>query len=201
MGQRDTTYQLSESLELDEAFFSTENSDETKKQEKRKVGAGSQRKSKVLVMIESKAVPENKQKKGKKDRKSGHIKMKVVPDVTGFYLPLPKSSKVAVAADSRIITDDSRSHTRLKGCFKEVYPIKTLPEQASKILPWVHTAISNAKSLLLDMYHGIKDEFLQSYLDEFCWKFNRRSFGDRLFDRLVVAAVSYRPMFQHRTYD
>jgi transposase-like protein len=199
MGQRDTTYQLSESLELDEAFFSTENSDEAKKQEKRKAGAGSQRKSKVLVMIESKAVPENKQKKGKKDRKSGHIKMKVVPDVKASTVT--EASKVAVAADSRIITDDSRSHTKLKGCFKEVYPIKTLPEQASKILPWVHTAISNAKSLLLDMYHGIKDEFLQSYLDEFCWKFNRRSFGDRLFDRLVVAAVSYRPAFQHRTYD
>jgi hypothetical protein len=27
MGQRDTTYQLSESIELDEAFFSTENSE------------------------------------------------------------------------------------------------------------------------------------------------------------------------------
>jgi hypothetical protein len=97
--------------------------------------------------------------------------------------------------------DDSRSHTKLKDCFKEVYPIKPPLEQASKTLPWVYTAISNAKSLLLDMYHGIKDKFLQSYLDEFCWKFNRRSFGDRLFDRLVVAAVSYRPMFQHRTYD
>ena len=53
MGQRDATYQLSESIELDEAVFSTENSDEAKKQEKRKAGAGSQRKSKVLVMIES----------------------------------------------------------------------------------------------------------------------------------------------------
>ena len=199
MGQRDTTYQLSESLELDEAFFSTENSDEAKKQEERKAGAGSQRKSKVLVMIESKAVPENKQKKGKKDRKSGHIKMKVVPDMLASTVT--EVSKAAVSANSRIIMDDSRSHTKLKGWFKEVYPIKTLPEQASKILPWVHTAISNAKSLLLDMYHGIKDEFLQSYLDEFCWKFNRRSFGDRLFDRLVLAAVSYRPMFQHRTYD
>jgi hypothetical protein len=65
----------------------------------------------------------------------------------------------------------------------------------------IHTAISNAKSLSLDMYHGIKDEFLQNYLEEFCWKFNRQSFGDRLFDRLVVVVMSYRPVFQHRTYD
>jgi hypothetical protein len=39
------------------------------------------------------------------------------------------------------------------------------------------------------------------YLEEFCWKFNRQSFGDRLFDRLVVVVMSYRPVFQHRTYD
>lgn len=51
-----------------------------------------------------------------------------------------------------------------------------------------------------DMYHGIKDEFLQEYLNEFCYKFNRRYFGDRVFDRLIIAAVSYRPTFEHRMY-
>lgn len=51
------------------------------------------------------------------------------------------------------------------------------------------------------MYHGIKDEFRQSRLDEFCWKLNQRTFGDRLFDRLVVATVCYRPNFQHRIYN
>ena len=43
------------------------------------------------------------------------------------------------------------------------------------------------------MYHGIKDEFLQEYLNEFCYKFNRRYFGDRVFDRLIIAAISYKP--------
>jgi hypothetical protein len=26
-------------------------------------------------------------------------------------------------------------------------------------------------------------------LDEFCYKFNRRNFGENLFDRLVIAAL------------
>ena len=69
------------------------------------------------------------------------------------------------------------------------------------MLPWVHVAISNAKALLKDMCHGIKEEFLQSYLDEFCYKFNRMYFGDRTFDRLVVAAVAYKPTFKHRPYN
>ena len=48
----------------------------------------------------------------------------------------------------------------------------------------------NAKRLLLDVHHRIDDDFLQNYLNEFCYKFNRRYFENQ-FDRLMVAAVSY----------
>ncbi|MBQ3733972.1 MAG: IS1595 family transposase, partial [Bacteroidales bacterium] len=35
---------------------------------------------------------------------------------------------------------------------------------------------------------------------EFCYKFNRMYFGDRLFDRLMLASISYKPTFTHRRY-
>lgn len=54
-------------------------------------------------------------------------------------------------------------------------------------LKWVHIAISNVKRNLLGIYHKIKGKYLQLYLDEFCYKLNRRYFGNNLFDRLVVA--------------
>lgn len=54
-------------------------------------------------------------------------------------------------------------------------------------LPWVHIAISNAKRTLLGIYHKIKGKYLQLYLDEFCYKLNRRYIGERLFDRLAIA--------------
>ncbi|HIP36061.1 MAG TPA: IS1595 family transposase, partial [Crocinitomix sp.] len=41
---------------------------------------------------------------------------------------------------------------------------------------WVHIAISNAKRTLLGIYHKIKGKYLQLYLDEFCYKLNRRYF-------------------------
>ncbi len=69
-----------------------------------------------------------------------------------------------------------------------------------KVLPWVHIAISNAKRSMLDTYHDIKAEFLQLYLNEFCYKFNRRYFGFRLFDRLELCACTYRADFKHRIY-
>ncbi len=36
--------------------------------------------------------------------------------------------------------------------------------------------------------------------DEFCYKFNRRYFGEDLFDRLVMISATYRTDFQHRAY-
>ena len=45
--------------------------------------------------------------------------------------------------------------------------------------------------MLLDMHHRIDDDFLQNYLNEFCYNFNRR-YMDNIFERLMIAAVSYR---------
>lgn len=70
-------------------------------------------------------------------------------------------------------------------------------EQIGKVLPWVHIAISNAKRTLLDIFHDIAPGYLQNYLNEFCWKFNRRYFGEALFGRLVVTAASYKNDFRY----
>ena len=48
--------------------------------------------------------------------------------------------------------------------------------------------------------NAIKPEFLQEYLNEFCYKFNRRYFGEDLFERLVMIADSYRTDFERRAY-
>ncbi|MFO0494729.1 MAG: IS1595 family transposase, partial [Flavobacteriia bacterium] len=36
----------------------------------------------------------------------------------------------------------------------------------------------------------ISNEYLQNYLNEFCYRLNRRYFGDNLFNRMVVAVVA-----------
>ncbi|GHT40498.1 hypothetical protein AGMMS49965_08860 [Bacteroidia bacterium] len=70
-------------------------------------------------------------------------------------------------------------------------------EDIGKILPWVHIAISNAKRMILNTFHDVKPEYLQSYLNEFCYTFNRRYFGERQFDRLLVAGVAYKNEFRY----
>ncbi len=57
---------------------------------------------------------------------------------------------------------------------------------------------SSGKKQLIITFHDIKPEFLQNYLDEFCYKFNRSYFGEALFGRLLVACVSYKNKFRYK---
>ncbi len=57
-------------------------------------------------------------------------------------------------------------------------------------LKWVHIAISNAKRNFVGTYHKIKAKYLQLCLNEFIYKLNRRYFGEKVFDRLVIVSIT-----------
>jgi DNA-directed RNA polymerase subunit RPC12/RpoP len=196
MGKRDDKYTLCGHIELDEGFFSTEIAIE-EKNNKLKAGAGSQKQTKVVVMAETQE--SLLQKKGQKPTKVNHIKMIVVEDLKADTISTVASN--CIEKESKIITDASKSHTNFKKIFSEHQSQVISPEDIGKVLPWVHIAISNSKSLLRDTYHGIKSEFLQEYLNEFCYKFNRRYFGEDMFDRLLEIGTTYRTDFEHRIYN
>jgi transposase-like protein len=190
MGKRDGRYQLEESLEIDDAFFKTVSQVETDpitgNKMAQKCGRGSQQQSTVLVMIESK--PVEKPKKHKKSKKCGHLKMIVMDDLKSKSINQQVSEKVN--PDSQVTTDGYGSYSKLKEVISihraEIVP----PTEVNKILPWVHTAISNAKRNLLGIHHMIGRVYLQNYLNEYCYKLNRRYFGSNIFERLMVASVS-----------
>ena len=140
------------------------------------------------------SVPVTTIKDTDKPRKVGHIKMLVIDDLTSETItPLVEKN---VSSDSKIGSDNSTSYVKLKSIVKEHNPKVIAKKDVGKALPWVHIAISNAKRMLLDIFHDIKPEYLQNYLNEFCYKFNRRYFGEGLFDRLMVAAVTYKNQFR-----
>lgn len=59
----------------------------------------------------------------------------------------------------------------------------------SKYLKWLHQIIANTKAFINGTYYGTSTKRLQMYLSEFCFRFNRRSFDGKIFDRLLVAMV------------
>ena len=89
------------------------------------------------------------------------------------------------------MTDGYRGYSRLKNSIKQhSVTICKDKNEVGKAFPWVHTAISNAKKICLGIHHSIKDVYMQNYLNEFCYKFNRKYFGDKLFNRLLITSVS-----------
>jgi len=194
MGRRDDQYKLSGQIELDEGFFSTPVSSENKDKPLKR-GRGSQKKTKVLVMVESKKVEGKTTKKGK-PRKVGYIKMQVIQNLKAETINEQVVS--GIAKEATLITDDSTSYVDLGNIVQKHEPQVIPKEKIGEVLPWVHLAISNAKRMLLDIHHCIKPDFLQNYLNEFCYKFNRRYFGEALFDRLLLVCTSSKNDFRYR---
>jgi predicted RNA-binding Zn-ribbon protein involved in translation (DUF1610 family) len=192
MGKRDGEYVLAGRIELDEGYFSTEIS-EKEKDNPLKRGRGSQRKSKVLVMAESEFV--QSPQKGQKSRRVGYLKMKVIENLQSDTIN--EQVKTLARNVTEIDTDDSTSYVDLKE-FVPRHHAQVIPkEKVGEVLPWVHIAISNAKRQILNTFHNVKPEYLQKYLDEFCYKFNRRYFGEALFNRLLVACVCYKNEYRY----
>lgn len=195
MGVRDAKYQLTEWIELDEGFFEKVSDKSTEAdsgdKEKNKRGRGSDKQAKVLVAVESNpATATDKDKKHNKGCRAGHLKMVVMDDLSkeGINYEVQKG----VNAEAIVETDGYKGYTDLKNIVKQhKVTVMVNPKQADKVFPWVHTAISNAKRLLLGVWHRINDKYLQNYLNEYCYRFNRRHMKENIFDRLLVTAVSY----------
>jgi len=197
MGKRDSEYKLSNYVEMDEGFFERVDNKEVKdsnkeiekkKKKKEKRGRGSESQTKVLVMIESKPIQEEKCTY-KPNRKVGYLKMVVMEDLKGdSIIDVVKDN---VEKEANALTDGYKGYSKLKEIISEHQVIVEYDKtKSSKMFPWVNRAISNAKKMLLGIHHNcINDKYIQNYLNEFCYKFNRRYFGEKLTDRLILATI------------
>lgn len=197
MSKRDDEYQLSNYIEIDEGFFERvddkeviemNKNDNVGQVKKNKRGRGSERQTKVLVMVESKKVVDPLSKH-KPDRKVGFLKMKVMEDLTSKSIL--KEVKKSISRETTVLSDGYRSYNYLKSVLEghEVI-VEADKSKSAKLFPWVNRTISNAKKSFLGTYHNaMNDKFMQNYLDEFCYKFNRRYFGENLYERLLLATL------------
>lgn len=184
MGKRDGLYQLSDMIEFDEAYFETETSKKERQSLKR--GRGSQRQENVAVMAES--IPLEDPETGKTSKQCRYFKMKVLE--SHYSEEINQVVVENINERSIVFSDKSTSYIDIANYVDVHVTEKSSDETTVNTLRWVHIAISNAKRTLLGIYHKIKGKYLQQYLDEFCYKLNRRYFGERLFDRLTIAVAA-----------
>src|SRR5689334_15552908 len=96
-----------------------------------------------------------------------------------------------VADGSTVVSDGWPGYRKLKQVKHDPKVVGDAP--AHLILPWVHRVFANAKRWALGVYHGLREEHLQAYLDEFVFRFNRRRTPQAAFARLLGLAVTIGP--------
>ena len=188
MGHRDDSYLLDGFIEMDEGFFEGHR----KKDEDKPDGKPAKeldRQVKAIVAVSTEPIAAADQKGHRPETKPRFIKMSVVSSLCSNEVVTEAEKMIKKSAT--VIVDGRPCYNGLKDICATVQRVVVKDKKkVSTVFPWVHTAISNAKKKLLGLHHQVKDVYMQNYLDEFCYKFNRRHFGNALFDRLIVTALA-----------
>lgn len=169
MEHRDSYYKLAGLVEMDDTYIGSKKSG--------KQGRGAYGKAKVIVAVEN------------KETKAGFAKMERVDNLSKDMIS--KSFENHLGNGVTLRTDGWRPYRVLNtGQRSHEAVVVGSGKNASKLLPWVHTMISNMKNNLRGTYHGVDIKHINRYLSEFCYRFNRRFWEKQMFDRLLTACLN-----------
>jgi transposase-like protein len=166
---------LSGVIEVDETYIGGERPG--------KRGRGAAGKALVLIAVED------------KDNKIGRMRLRRIPDASARSLV--EAIKESVEPGSVVRTDSWRGYVPLsvEGYIHVV--ARQSADLGENLLPLVNRGASLLKRWLLGTHQGgVRHSHLDYYLDEFTFRFNRRTSRSRgkLFYRLVQQAVSTAPV-------
>jgi len=168
MGQRDANYQLAGIVEMDDSFFGAPT-------EGGKRGRGTD-KTPVIVGVSL-----------DKQGRPLYVKMSVAETIDGKTLT--EFAKKSIVSGSSVFSDALRSYNALAANGYDNKPLLFDLDKNPDHLKWLHIMLSNAKAFITGTYHGLDKKHLQAYLNEFCFRTNRRRFKGQLFNRLVAACA------------
>lgn len=125
----------------------------------------------------------------------GRIRLRVIPDSTARTLIDTVEDLVEKGSD--VVTDGLSSYAGLPASGFNHTVSRPAPHLGKNLLPHVHRVAALLKRWLLGTHQGaVSSDLLQYYLDEFVFRFNRRSANSRglLFRRLAEQLVAHRPV-------
>jgi transposase-like protein len=169
MGERNSHNPLEGIVEMDEAFFGAPT-------EGGKRGRGTD-KTPVLVSVSL-----------TEEGKPQAVCMEVMDRVDSTAVEAFACNHVVKGSEVR--TDGLNIYNSLSENGYILTSKKYDPKNQPEHLHWLHIIISNVKAFIDGTYHGLDKKHLQRYLDEFCYRFNRRWIEPSIFVKLVNACLS-----------
>jgi ISXO2 transposase-like protein/transposase-like zinc ribbon protein len=124
-----------------------------------------------------------------KGKGPGRVRLAVIDDYAAASLGGFVGANVADG--STVVSDGWPGYKRLKDVKHDPKVVGDAP--AHLVLPWVHRVFANAKRWALGVYHGLRPDHLQAYLDEFVFRFNRRRTPHAAFERLLGLSLALEP--------
>ena len=120
----------------------------------------------------------------------GRIRLQQVPDYSAHSLHAFVAANLAPGATAK--TDGWSGYPGAPGVRHDPHVVGKIA--AHIVLPWSHRIFSNLKIWALGVYHGLRRSHLQSYLDEFVFRFNRRRTRHAAFRSLLGIAAAHKPV-------
>ena len=176
MVEREASHQLSGDVQLDDAFWGGERHGGG-------AGRGSPGKTPFVAAVQCSA--------------QGHPVAMRLDVVAGFRkAELARWASRYVAPGIRIVSDGLSCFpgVALAGCHHTAIFNRGRRVPTEPALLWVNTLLGNIKNALHGTYHALRPKYLQRYLSEFCYRFNRRFDLAALVPRLICAALHTPPL-------
>jgi transposase-like protein len=171
MSRRDENLTLAGYIELDEAFFGGRHKNTSGK---RKPPSGD--KVQVLVLVESEG------------KNAGNLVMKVIANDQLEGLKPVIQDKIEADPPGQWFRSDAWGSHHAVMQFGHRIKMEHVPNsRQDEVLRCVNLAISNAKAFFKGTYHNFCKTHIQRYLDEFCYRWNRRHLFSQLASHLISA--------------
>ena len=124
-----------------------------------------------------------------RDGKSGRGYAKVIEDYSAASLqPIFDAH---IKGDAQILADGWSGYKPLK----EGYPnLKQTLSNNGKSFKMLHIQIRNFKNWLRGVHSYCNKEYLQKYIDEYFFRFNRRNHRKSILDKIIERCVAHEPM-------
>jgi hypothetical protein len=123
------------------------------------------------------------------DTRSGRIRLAVIADNSAASIGAFVNANLKPG--TTLLTDGHKSFPGLKGYRHDPRVVGKMA--AHILLPWIHRAFSLMKRWGLGTYHGLRRKHVDTYLNEFVFRYNRRFYRHVSFETLLGLAADKEP--------
>jgi transposase-like protein len=151
-------------IEVDEAFIG--------QQEEGNVGRGAENKAQIVVAVEKQGATGVKRMYAKVIENASSTQLKAI-------------FEEHIAKEAKVLTDKWKGYSPLT----ELYSISQEKSQPDTNFKVMHRCIQQLKSWIRGIHHSVNHDYLQGYLDEFCYRINRSIHKNTIFENLIQRMV------------